>query len=206
MAWFAAPSTGGALTQTMSRRSFPDRSQAGTRRARRDPDGQLDGAGDLPDHVRYGVPAFFGVRNETLSSTRGHRRLGVGGGERVQQLAVGLHHRAHLRLELGPLPLELVDVFHHLDQLLVRAVDDLLRLVLGLGDDDLRLLLRGVLQVLLMRWAVTIVSWRVRSRSWWCSSSPCVRLSSSLSAMFSFTTSSNSPARSSRYASTSRAA
>ena len=51
-------------------RSVADRSDAGARGAWPRPDGQLDGAGDLPDDVRYGVPAFLGARNDTLSSTR----------------------------------------------------------------------------------------------------------------------------------------
>src|SRR5262245_2956424 len=44
--------------------------QAGTRGARLRPDRELDSAGDCPDGVPYGVPAFFGARNDTLSSTR----------------------------------------------------------------------------------------------------------------------------------------
>ena len=51
-------------------RSVADRSEPGTGRAWLRPDRQLDAAGDLPEGVRYGVPAFLGARNETLSSTR----------------------------------------------------------------------------------------------------------------------------------------
>ena len=71
-----------------------------------------------------------------------------GGGDRLEQLQMAGDQRAQLGLEAGPLPLQLVDVVHHLDQLLVRGVDDLLRLELGLGDDNLRLLLRRVAEVL----------------------------------------------------------
>jgi len=51
--------------------SLADGTQAGARGPGLGADRELDGAGDLPDDVvRYGVPAFFGARNDTLSSTR----------------------------------------------------------------------------------------------------------------------------------------
>ncbi len=58
----------------------------------------------------------------------------------------------------------------------------------------------------LIRCAVIIVSCSVFSRSWYCSIRACSRRFSSLSAMFSLTTSSNSEATRSRNASTSRVA
>jgi hypothetical protein len=51
-------------------RSLAHGSESRTRGAGLCPDCELDSAGDLPEGVCYGVPAFFGARNDTLSSTR----------------------------------------------------------------------------------------------------------------------------------------
>ena len=59
-----------------------------------------------------------------------------------------LDHPADLGLELHPLALELIDVLHHLDQLLVRALDDFLCLVFSLGKNELCFLLRAGFNVL----------------------------------------------------------
>ncbi len=70
IASFAAPSTGGALTRTSSAPSrIATDARDGTRAAWPGPSSSTP-PGNLPERVCYGAPAFFGARNETLSSTR----------------------------------------------------------------------------------------------------------------------------------------